>query len=151
MLHKLIMSRAAWAFDRIMVRWAGWSPLSAVFARAAGIKNESRNLALVTRGRKSGRRRMVALSYFEIDGHMLVVGSAGGAPQDPQWVRNLRADPNATIYIARKPSRIIARIAAGAERQAIWDKLSVQVPTYAGYQADVAREIPLVILEPSQG
>ena len=149
MLQKILMSRAAWAFDRVMVRWTGWSPQSAVFALAAGIKNESRNLALVTRGRKSGRKRMVALSYFEINGHMLVVGSAGGAPEDPQWVRNLRADPNATIYVARKPRRITARIAAGAERQAIWGILSVQVPTYAGYQAGVAREIPLVILEPA--
>ena len=149
MLHQLIMSPVAWALDRFMVRWAGWSPLSAVFARAAGIKNESKNLALVTRGRKSGKRRTVALSYFEIDGKMLVVGSAGGAPEDPQWVRNLRANPEATIYIARKPRRILARITAGAERQAIWDKLSVQVPTYAGYQAGVAREIPLVILEPA--
>jgi deazaflavin-dependent oxidoreductase (nitroreductase family) len=148
-LQKLILSRAAWAFDRIAVRWTGKSPLSAVFAWQAGIKNESRNLALVTKGRKSGRKRTVALSWFEIDGHMLVVGSAGGAPHDPQWVRNLRADPNAIIYVARKPRRVTARIAAGAERRAIWDKLSVQVPTYAGYQAGVAREIPLVILEPS--
>jgi len=143
------MSRAGWALDRFMVRRTGWSPLSAVFALQAGIKNESRNLALVTKGRKSGKRRTVALSYFEIDGRMLVVGSAGGAPEDPQWVRNLRADPNATIYIARKPRRITARIAADAERRAIWDKLSSQVPTYADYQAGVAREIPLVILDPS--
>lgn len=149
MLHKLIMSPAGWAFDRFMVRRTGWSPLSVVFAQGAGIKNESRNLALVTRGRKSGKRRTVALSWFEIDGHMLVVGSAGGAPEDPQWVRNLRADPNATIYIARKPRRVTARIAAGAERQAIWNKLASQVPTYAGYQAGVMRAIPLVILEPA--
>ena len=149
MLAKLIMSPAGWAFDRFMVRRAGWSPLSAVFAWQAGIKNESRNLALVTRGRKSGKKRTVALSYFEIGGHMLIVGSAGGAPQEPQWVRNLRADPHATIYIARKPRRITARIAEGAERQAIWARLSVQVPTYAQYQIDAGREIPLVILEPS--
>jgi deazaflavin-dependent oxidoreductase (nitroreductase family) len=149
MLHKFIMSPAGWAFDRFMVRRTGWSPLSAVFARAAGIKNESRNLALVTRGRMSGKERTVALSYFEIDGHMLVVGSAGGAPQDPQWVRNLRADPSATIYVARKRRRVTARIAQGAEREAIWSKLSAQVPTYAGYQAAVTRQIPLVILETS--
>jgi deazaflavin-dependent oxidoreductase (nitroreductase family) len=147
MLHKLIMSPAGWAFDRFMVRWTGWSPLSALFARAAGIKNESRNLALVTKGRTSGKKRTVALSYFEIDGHMLVVGSAGGAPQDPQWVRNLRADPSATIYVARKPRRVTARIADGAEREAIWRTLSAQVPTYAAYQAAVTRQIPLVILD----
>ena len=143
------MSPAGWAFDRFMVRWAGWSPLSAVFARQAGIKNESRTLALVVKGRKSGKKRSVALAWFEIGGHLLVVGSAGGAPEDPQWVRNLRADPNAIIYIARKPRRVTARIAEGTERQAIWDILSVLVPTYAHYQAQVTREIPLVILEPS--
>ena len=147
MLHKLIMSPAGWAFDRFMVRWAGASPLSAVFAWQAGIKNESRTLALVVKGRKTGKNRSVALAYFEIDGHMLVVGSAGGSPADPQWVTNLRANPDATIYIARKPRRVTARIAAGAERQAIWEKLSVQVPTYAHYQEQVSREIPLVILE----
>jgi len=143
------MSPAGWAFDRFMVRWAGASPLSAVFAWQAGIRNESRTLALVAKGRKSGKKRSVALAYFEIAGHLLVVGSAGGAPEDPQWVRNLRADPNATIYIARKLRRVTARIADGTERQTIWDILSVQVPTYAHYQAQVMREIPLVILEPS--
>jgi len=143
------MSPAGWAFDRFMVRWAGASPLSAVFAWQAGIRNESRTLALVVKGRRSGRKRSVALAYFEIGGHLLVVGSAGAAPEDPQWVRNLRADPNATIYIARKPRRVTARIAEGAERRAIWSILSVQVPTYAQYQARVTREIPLVILEPS--
>ena len=56
MIHKLIMSPAGWAFDRFMVRWTGSSPLSAVFAWQARIKNESRNLALVTKGRKSGRK-----------------------------------------------------------------------------------------------
>jgi len=147
MLHKLIMSPAGWAFDRFMVRWTGASPLSAVFAWQAGIKNESRTLALVVKGRKTGKNRSVALAYFEIDGHRLVVGSAGGSPTDPQWVTNLRANPEATIHIARKARRVTARIAAGAERQAIWEKLSVQVPTYAQYQAQVSREIPLVILE----
>ena len=147
MLHRLIMSPAGWAFDRLMVRWAGMSPLSAVFAWQAGIKNESRTLVLVVKGRKTGKKRSVALAYFEVNGHLLVVGSAGGSPIDPQWVTNLRANPEATIYIARKPRRVTARIADGAERRAIWDKLSAQVPTYAGYQAGVTREIPLVILE----
>jgi deazaflavin-dependent oxidoreductase (nitroreductase family) len=147
MLQKLIMSPAGWAFDRFMVRWTGSSPLSAVFAYQNGIKNESRTLVLVVQGRKTGRKRSVALAYFEIDGHLLVVGSAGGSPVDPQWVTNLRANPDATIYIARKARRVTARISAGEERQEIWEKLAVQVPTYAHYQTQVTREIPLVILE----
>ncbi len=147
MLMKLAMSPAGWALDRYAVRWTGASPLSALFARQNGIKNESRVLVLVTKGRKTGRKRSVALAYFEIDGHMLVVGSAGGNPVDPQWVGNLRADPNATIYVARKPRKVTARISGGEERAGIWEKLAVQVPTYAHYQTLVTRKIPLVILE----
>jgi deazaflavin-dependent oxidoreductase (nitroreductase family) len=145
-LQKLIMSPAGWAFDRFMVRWTGLSPLSAVFAHQNGIKNESRTLVLVVKGRKTGRKRSVALAYFEIDGHLLVVGSAGGSPVDPQWVTNLRANPDATIYVARKARRVTARISTGEERRGIWEKLAVEVPTYAHYQTQVAREIPLVIL-----
>jgi deazaflavin-dependent oxidoreductase (nitroreductase family) len=146
-LLKLIMSPAGWAFDRFMVRWTGSSPLSAVFAFQNGIKNESRTLVLEAKGRKSGKKRSVALAYFEIDGHLLVVGSAGGSPVDPQWVTNLRASPEATIYIARKARRVTTRIAAGEERRGLWEKLAAQVPTYAQYQTQVTRDIPLVILE----
>ena len=147
MLQKLIMSPAGWAFDRFMVRWTGASPMSAVFAYQNGIKNESRTLVLVVKGRKTGRKRSVALAYFEIGGHLLVVGSAGGSPIDPQWVTNLRANPDATAYIARKARRVTARISTGEERRGIWEKLAEQVPTYAHYQAQVIREIPLVVLE----
>jgi deazaflavin-dependent oxidoreductase (nitroreductase family) len=130
-----------------MVRWTGGSPLSALFARNAGIKNESRTLVLVVKGRKTGKKRSVALAYFEVNGHLLVVGSAGGSPIDPQWVTNLRANPDATIYVARKARRVTTRISIGEERRGIWEKLAAQVPTYAHYQAQVIREIPLVILE----
>jgi deazaflavin-dependent oxidoreductase (nitroreductase family) len=147
MLMKLLMSPAGWAMDRFMVRWFGISPLSRAFARLNGLQDKGRYLLLVVKGRKSGKKRAAALSYFEIDGRLLVVGSKGGAPTDPAWVTNLRADPNATIYIARKPRRVTARIAAGEERRSLWEKLAADVPTYAGFQNGIEREIPLVILE----
>jgi deazaflavin-dependent oxidoreductase (nitroreductase family) len=148
---KLLMSPAGWAMDRFMVRWFGISPLSRAFARLNGLQDKGRYLLLVVTGRKTGRKRSAALSYFEIDGRLLVVGSKGGAPTDPAWVTNLRADPNATIYIDRKPCRVTARIAAGDERANLWQKLSIDVPTYAEFQKGIAREIPLVIFERLRG
>ena len=147
MLTKFLMSPTGWAMDRFWVRWFGFSPVSRAFAKAHGLEDKGRYLLLVVKGRKSGKKRSAALSYFEIDGRMLVVGSKGGAPTDPAWVTNLRADPNVTIYVDRKPRRATARIAAGEEREGLWQKLTVDVPTYAGFQNGVAREIPLVILE----
>jgi deazaflavin-dependent oxidoreductase (nitroreductase family) len=146
-LTKLLMTPAGWALDRFMVRWFGISPMSRAFAKANGLQDQGRYLLLVVTGRKSGKKRSAALSYFEIDGRLLVVGSKGGAPTDPAWVTNLRANPDAIIYINRKPRRVTARIAAGAERAALWEKLTADVPTYAGFQQGITREIPLVIFE----
>jgi len=75
------------------------------------------------------------------------VGSKGGAPTDPAWVTNLRADPKAAIYVGGKKRRVTARIAAGEERAVLWQRLAADVPTYAQFQEQVSREIPLVILE----
>jgi deazaflavin-dependent oxidoreductase (nitroreductase family) len=147
MLTRFLMTPAGWALDRFWVRWFGFSPVSRAFAKAHGLEDKGRYLLLVVKGRKTGKKRSVALSYFEIDGHMLVVGSKGGAPTDPAWVTNLRANPDVTIYVDRKPHRVTARISTGDERKSLWEKLSAAVPTYAGFQSGVAREIPLVILE----
>lgn len=146
MLLKLMMSPAGLAFDRWMVKWTGISPLCNYFAKMSGFEAQP-PLLLVVKGRKSGRKRASVLPYFDIDGRLFVVGSRGGGPVDPQWVPNLRADPNATIYIHRKARQVKARIAAGEERVGLWDKLVKQVPTYAHYQTLTTREIPLVILE----
>ena len=146
MLLKLMMSPAGLAFDRQMVRWTGISPLCRVFARMGGFPPRPA-LLLVVRGRKTGRKRASALPYFDIDGRLFVVGSRGGGPIDPQWVTNLRADPNATIVVARKARPVKARIAAGDERRSLWEKLVGLVPTYADYQKLTTREIPLVIFD----
>jgi deazaflavin-dependent oxidoreductase (nitroreductase family) len=129
-----------------MVRWTGQSPLSYAFARQGGYKPKM-PLLLVAKGRKSGRDRAVALAYFQIAGKLLLVGSNAGSATEPQWVGNLRANPRATVFIARKPRPVVARIAAGEERRGLWDALVAIAPTYAEFQAMTTREIPLVILE----
>jgi len=146
MLLKIMMSPAGLAFDRFMVRWTGISPLCRVFARMSGFPPQP-PLLLTVKGRKSGRPRASVLPYFEIDGRMFVVGSRGGGPIDPQWVTNLRAEPNCTIVVGRKTRKVTARIAGGNERQGLWHDLVKQVPTYAHYQTLTTREIPLVIFD----
>ena len=62
-------------------------------------------LLLVTLGSKTGRLREVALPYFQLDGKLMIVGSRGGLPEDPFWVKNLRRNPEASIYVRRKKRR----------------------------------------------
>jgi deazaflavin-dependent oxidoreductase (nitroreductase family) len=136
-----------WKLDKVFVRWLGFSPMSGKFAKQHGIKDESQALLLITKGAKSGKPRSVALTYSEIAGRMILVGSKAGAPTDPAWVVNLRADPNATIYVRGRKYAVTTRIAAGQERAMLWGILAEKVPTYAGFQQQISREIPLVIIE----
>jgi deazaflavin-dependent oxidoreductase (nitroreductase family) len=146
MLLKVMMSPAGLWVDRFIVRWTGKSPLCKVFAKMGGFPARPA-LLLIVKGRKSGKPRASALPYFEAHGKLFVVGSRGGGPIDPQWVTNLRADPNATVYIDRKKHQMKARIAAGEERVPLWEELGKMLPTYVYYQTLTTREIPLVILE----
>ena len=136
------------------VRCTGGSFFMWLFARRAGLakdpdfkSNQAQALVLVTKGRKSGRRRSVVLPYFTIDGKTFVVGSKGGASDDPDWVWNLRKTPAALAYVKRRPRLITTRFADAAERARLWSQLVALAPTYAGYQQGTSREIPLVIIE----
>jgi F420H(2)-dependent quinone reductase len=146
---RLVMKLDVWA-----VRCTGGSFFMWLFARRAGLTKdpqfESRKaeaLVLVTRGRRTGRPRSVVLPYFTFDDKTFVVGSKGGAPDDPDWVLNLRVRPAATVYIRRQARPANTRFATTEERAALWPQLIALAPTYEGYQRGTPREIPLVIVE----
>ena len=48
-------------------------------------------------GASSGKLRKSPLMRVEHDGSYLAVGSQGGAPTDPHWVRNVRAHPRVEL------------------------------------------------------
>ena len=106
-------------------------------------------LLLTVPGRKTGVPRTVAVSYFHHDGSSVVVGSAGGAKHDPQWMKNLRATPTARIEIGRKEQEVRVRIADPAERDALWkDVIVPNAPFFAGYEQKAGRVIPVAVLTP---
>lgn len=146
MLLKFMLTPRGLLLDRWLVRWTGYSLLNYIFGKNAGFPPQPA-LLLVTRGRRSGKSRSVALPYFVIEGKMLLVGSKGGAPTDPYWVQNLRSDPHARIYVKRKPRDVVTRIASGVERAQLWHHLTALIPSYAEYEKLTEREIPVVVLE----
>ena len=98
---------------------------------------------LHTVGAKSGQPRLSPLAYLEIDGKALVVGSYAGAPKDPAWVHNLRADPSARIEIGADAYDVTARELPAVERDATYPKIVEKAPVFAEYQAKTSRAIPL--------
>ncbi|TDL05882.1 nitroreductase family deazaflavin-dependent oxidoreductase [Mycolicibacterium obuense] len=100
-------------------------------------------LLLHTVGAKSGQPRLSPLAYLTIDGKMIIVGSYAGAPNNPAWVHNLRATPQASIEIGADTYDVVARELPGDERDATWQKVVDYSEVFAGYQANTTRTIPL--------
>ncbi|BBX92998.1 nitroreductase family deazaflavin-dependent oxidoreductase [Mycolicibacterium boenickei] len=100
-------------------------------------------LLLHTTGAKSGKPRLSPLAYLTVDGKMLIVGSYAGAPKDPAWVHNLRANPKVRIELGTEAYDATARELPDAERDAAYPKIAEAAPVFAEYQANTTRAIPL--------
>ena len=66
-------------------------------------------LLLTSTGARSGAQRTTPVAYFDIDGHIYVVGSSAGRDRDPAWVFNIRAQPAASVEIGADPRAVTAR------------------------------------------
>ena len=106
-------------------------------------------LLLETKGRKSGRSRTVALLYLNDRDDYVVVGSKGGSDSPPAWLLNLQSNPEVAVQVGTNRVRARARVANADERRRLWVEFTNVWPNYDRYQAQTARQIPLVILEPT--
>lgn len=100
-------------------------------------------LLLHTTGAKSGQPRLSPLAYLTVDDKMLIVGSYAGAPKDPAWVHNLRANPRARIEVGTDEYDVDVRELSAGERDAAYPKVVEVAPVFADYQANTTRAIPL--------
>ncbi|MET8232516.1 nitroreductase family deazaflavin-dependent oxidoreductase [Micromonospora sp. NPDC005298] len=108
-------------------------------------------LLLTTRGRRSGTLRRTALIYGRDGDNHLLVASNGGSAQHPARYLNLSADPTVEIQVGGERFAGRARTATAKERARLWPVMTTVFPTYARYQKDTDREIPVVIIERSTG
>jgi deazaflavin-dependent oxidoreductase (nitroreductase family) len=104
---------------------------------------------LRTVGRRSGRPRSTMLAAPVVDGDRVVlVASKGGDDRDPDWFRNLLAQPDVELTIDGRRRAMRARPASPDEKADLWPRVVAAYHGYAGYQRRTKREIPLVICEP---
>ena len=99
-------------------------------------------------GNKTGKLRKNPVIRVEHDGKYLAIGSVGGAPKNPVWVYNLRADPHVELQDGPVRQDMIAREITGDEKAVWWDRAVAVYPDYAVYQASTDRVIPVFLLEP---
>jgi deazaflavin-dependent oxidoreductase (nitroreductase family) len=147
-----IVLRGAWgrALDRLIVRLTGFSVITWQYAKAGGNPYQP-TLLLTTIGRRTGERRTRALPYYRDGDRMVVIGSNGGGPKDPDWVWNVRANGAAWACVKRREVPVRAHVAEGDERQRLFDQITATRDSLARYQeraSTFGREVPLVVLEP---
>jgi deazaflavin-dependent oxidoreductase (nitroreductase family) len=105
-------------------------------------------IVLTSVGAKTGKLRKVALMRVEHDGVYAVVASLGGAPRNPVWYYNLKADPHVELQDRAVKRDYTAREVTGAEKAPWWERAVAAWPDYAAYQARTDRQIPVFVLEP---
>jgi deazaflavin-dependent oxidoreductase (nitroreductase family) len=104
-------------------------------------------LLLTTTGAKSGKERISPLAYFRVDGKLIIIGSFAGAPVNPAWVHNLRANPQAHVEVGTDAFDVTARELPATEREELFPKVTAVAPGFAEYQTKTSRVIPLFELQ----
>jgi deazaflavin-dependent oxidoreductase (nitroreductase family) len=102
-------------------------------------------------GNKTGAVRKTPLMTVKDGARYVLIGSVGGAPRDPEWVHNLRANPAVEIrdLAAVQPMRV-REVTDEAERRHLWALAVAAYPPYEEYQAKTARRIPVFVAEPTR-
>ncbi|MGU3498956.1 nitroreductase family deazaflavin-dependent oxidoreductase [Mycobacterium sp. C31M] len=97
-------------------------------------------------GAKSGAERIAPLVPLLDDGRVYIFASKGGADSNPDWYRNLVANPAITVELGTETYAASARVLDGAERDEIYAKQVAAEPQFGDYQHKTTRVIPVVEL-----
>jgi deazaflavin-dependent oxidoreductase (nitroreductase family) len=109
-------------------------------------------LLMTATGAKSGDAITTPLVYGRDGDDYVIVASKGGAPSNPHWFGNIKANPDVEVEVAKDGGieKFRARAAAVESREKR-DKLFKYMitiwPSYADYQKRTERLIPVVVLK----
>lgn len=103
---------------------------------------------LHTIGRSSGMPRSCHLTTPVRERDWIVlVASKGGDDRNPDWYKNLQANPDVGLVMNGERFAAHARTASAEERAELWPKVVAAYKGYASHQQRTQREIPLVICQ----
>lgn len=105
-------------------------------------------VVITSLGARSGKLRKNPVMRVERDSVYAAVASKGGAPDNPDWYRNLIEHPLVELQDGPSKADYTARVTSGEERELWWKRALGVWPDYASYQTKTEREIPVFVLEP---
>ncbi|WP_254897178.1 nitroreductase/quinone reductase family protein [Amycolatopsis sp. Hca4] len=103
-----------------------------------------RSIKLTTTGARTGRKHQVTLGALDIDGRLVVVASAMGAPKHPAWYHNIRHHPLVTVETDTETFEAMA--ALPPDRDELFAEVVAREPGFGDYQARTTRILPVVEL-----
>jgi deazaflavin-dependent oxidoreductase (nitroreductase family) len=121
--------------------------------KGRGVGRWGDHLALMTaKGAKTGDAITTPLVCGREGGDYVIVASKGGAPMNPTWLSNLRANPEVEVEVpttnGTEKFRARARVVESREeRDRLFKEMCKIWPSYAEYQTRTDRLIPVLILE----
>ena len=104
-------------------------------------------LLLTTTGAKSGVQRTTPVVYTTDGDRYVIIASYAGGPHNPAWFHNLVANPEVTVEVGTEQFPARAIVAAGADRDRLYDAQAAHMPAFKEYQDKTDRTIPVVLLE----
>ncbi len=133
-----------------------WEPIAEqveAYERTGGVEGGELEgapcMILWSVGAKSGAVRKTPLIRVTDGTNYVAIGSMGGAPNNPQWVHNLRANPFARVQDGPVVKDYAVHQAEGDEKATYWNLALEAWPNYDAYQASTDRVIPLFVLTPT--
>ncbi|MFI9405406.1 nitroreductase family deazaflavin-dependent oxidoreductase [Nocardia sp. NPDC052316] len=103
-------------------------------------------LLLTTTGRATGRAHTTPMMFHDVGDRLLVIASNLGAPEHPDWYRNLVAEPAVTVEIGDETYPAIAAPFEGEEYDRVWTMLKQAYPFFAEHETKTDRTIPVIAL-----
>jgi deazaflavin-dependent oxidoreductase (nitroreductase family) len=98
-------------------------------------------------GAKTGTERVAPLVYFpQDDGSLVIIASVGGAPTNPDWYHNVKANPKFDVEVRTETFPVLAEEVVGDERDEIWTRVVAAFPRLAEHQQKTTRTIPVLRL-----
>ena len=120
--------------------------------KGATLRDTGLPCVLVThKGRRTGAIRKTPLMRVKDGDNYVLVGSMGGAPKNPVWVYNLRADPEIELRDATEVSSMRVReVEDEQERERLWALSVSAFAPYEEYRQKTDRVIPIFVAEPQE-
>ena len=97
-------------------------------------------------GAKSGTERVSPLVYLPDGDRMVIAATKGGAPTNPDWYHNLKANPEVPVEVGPDTFPVVVEELAAAERAEKWAAITAVMPGFAEYQEKTSRQIPVLAL-----